>query len=78
MSVPRPHHAHADASRSGIHTVFRHACKLGLEGIVSRCGLLMDRINEELSTIKPNHLGNVLALIVQGALERAAALLRKM
>jgi hypothetical protein len=68
----------APSARQYVEDAISDIQKIGTAAAFERCGLLVDRINEELSTTKPNHLGNVLALIVQGALERAAALLRKM
>jgi len=58
---------------STLRKLFLASRKLAFEG----CSLLVDRINTELSTTMPEHLGNPLALIVQGALERATAILRK-
>jgi hypothetical protein len=68
----------APAARQYVEEAISGIQKIGTAAAFEGCGLLVDRINAELSTTKPNHLGNASALIVQGALERAAALLRKM
>jgi hypothetical protein len=66
----------APAARQYVEEAIYGIQKIGTAAAFERCRLLVDRINAELS--KPKHLGNALALIVQGALERAAAILRKM
>ena len=68
----------APAARQYVEEAIYGIQKIGTAATFEGCGLLLDRINAELSTTKPEHLGNALALIVQGALERAAAILRKM
>jgi len=66
------------AARQYVEEAISGIQKIGTAAAFEGCGLLVDRINAELSTKKPNHLGNASALIVQGALERASAILRKM
>jgi hypothetical protein len=66
------------AARQYVEEAISGIQKIGTAAAFEGCGLLVDRINAELLTKKPNHLGNASALIVQGALERAAAILRKM
>ena len=60
------------AARQYVEEAISGIQKIGTTAAFEGCALLVDRINAELSTKKPNHLGNASALIVQGALERAA------
>jgi hypothetical protein len=68
----------APLARQYVEEAISEIQKIGTVAAFEGCGLLVNRINAELLTTKPNHLGNALTLIVQGALERAAAILRKM
>src|SRR3954453_13721616 len=67
----------APAARQYVEEAISGIQKIGTAAAFEGCSLLVDRINTALSTTKPEHLGNALALIVQGALERATAILRK-
>jgi hypothetical protein len=66
----------APAARQYIEEAISGIQKIGTAATFEGCSLV-DRINTELSTTKPEHLGNALALIVLGTLERATAVLRK-
>jgi hypothetical protein len=68
----------APLARQYVEEAISDIQKIGTVAAFEGCSLLVNRINAELLTTKPNHLGNALTLIVQGALERAAAILRKM
>jgi hypothetical protein len=68
----------APAARQYVEEAISRIQKIGTAATFEGCALVVDRINAELSTTKPTDLGNALALIVQGALERAAAILRRM